>query len=692
MSFTIQIGPGYILPQDIEALADDLYLINEDDADEIMLSEDIVFTQENTDKSIVDVEQWVKENSEATDADAPLAREGFSMGKIVHHNSFALHIAAREGDLKEIQRLHQEGYDINKENNRSTRPLHFAAFAGKFEAVKLLVNLGAEVNDPGYGGNTALHLALKKHHYDVAQHLVSSCKASPLDFTDKGENAFHLILNNLEENLLNHQNGNVEHLDNILQTIEVFANHSVGFCYSSEKFVEADGQGYFAPMPVLGSLNVYTSLASTLDVKNKITELAQKVAKLDPSYQSYLEAKNLLHHYPTGKFYDFKVAEDVKIAMNSQEHYGLLTTELAAQSLEAYVSKLKQGAPTLESEVMTDVRDIFKSGYDFISNASLPETAKKALTLYNQGETVLLPSGWNGHFVDVIVSKKQGLYVTANSGERYLGELSDELDNGDTAGLIFYHLQEPHKINESFFQDILNNQDQMKLEFENQFMYSTFAKLFEIERDDQKYGNCGWESHRDAVEGVILIELLNRHVGLDEAKALSHQYYEKWDLFHGNYIIEQYMAHNPSLPVEALIDIFKELHQDNSQLKEIPVVNHLNGQVKANIGPAFKPNLSPNDEVHAQKIVDTLLSKHYEKDFKDWLTQANADPKNKSVIDLFHDKHQVDTQALVKESHVNEVAIGHPVDVVVADTQHQAGPHFNIAHLMMTEPMLVECF
>ena len=88
-------------------------------------------------------------------------------------------------------------------------------------------------------------------------------------------------------------------------------------------------------------------------------------------------------------------------------------------------------------------------------------------------------------------------------------------------------------IDQQFIYNILNNDDKMDLEYEYAYQYGVFEKIDEIQKPAQEYGNCGWESHRDAVEGIIYIELLNRQVEPNTAKELSKLIFKNGMIFMG---------------------------------------------------------------------------------------------------------------------------------------------------------------
>ena len=55
-------------------------------------------------------------------------------------------VAARHGDLKEVQKLIAKGADVNMADDNGVTPLIFAAMAGKTDVVRELLKAGADAN------------------------------------------------------------------------------------------------------------------------------------------------------------------------------------------------------------------------------------------------------------------------------------------------------------------------------------------------------------------------------------------------------------------------------------------------------------------------------------------------------------------------------------------------------------------
>ncbi|MBI2792901.1 MAG: ankyrin repeat domain-containing protein [Gammaproteobacteria bacterium] len=584
-------------------------------------NEDVLLHAENYIQMDVpaNIEELIAFYNEPTQSEDVLKNNGLNPGKIVHQTQHPLHIAARDGDVDTIIKLLDEGFDINDKDTRNILPIHVAALFGQQAVISVLISYGADVNAKGYESNTALHFALVKQHYDVANTLVINGGASPTLTNYDGKSPITLIIDNLGSHLFS---GKIdkpevnEEINQIIDLLQTMQDHSTEALLYSD-ISEYNDVLYVTPFPASAILKVYASMTSSAEIAVKLNELAASIAEHDGS-DIYINAKDLLHRFPTGEIYKINIGQDKKIWFISEGHLGIFTTSLAVESLHQFTESLTFDT-AIKQETFSSLHSIYHQALEFSNLAGLEETAENALQMYNEGQTILLTSGWDGHFVDVILSKPHGLYIVANSGDRYHGE-SPAYD-GDPAGIIFYQMHEPDRIDAQFMYNILNNTDKMVFEYENAYEYGIFEKIDEIVRDTQEFGNCGWESHRDAIEGILYIELLNRDIDSDSAKQLAHDYYEEWDTFHGNYVIDNYMENNPGLPLEAMLDIFTQLHQ--------------------------KEHFTDNDHQHAQKIAETFVSDHYIEDFKSWLVNDDNGLAEKLLRNILQEQHGIDIEGLL---------------------------------------------
>ncbi len=436
-----------------------------------------------------------------------------------------------------------------------------------------------------------LHPSILNNHYKIAYQLLKDGYSDPHHIIKaKSKNIFSLMIEDLSDKMTeyahNPQSHVMKEIDDLIATIKLFSEHCGNICYTADHNTTNASQTTNSPVSLI--MKVLASLAPTKEILNKLNELATFVSTIDSSEAIFTNAKNLLHMFPTGKIYPLKVSDSETILFQSESSFGLITTELVKKSLTAFSDKLGcEQIDTLKSAVFDSLKSIYSNAVDFSEKRLLEETAEKSVKLFQDDKTVLLPTGWEGHLIDIAVSKPQSLFLFANSGEQ-----DDTAFSGDT----FRSLEDPAKIEADFFYDVLANSNNQFLSNGLLSKYSISEAIDWIDRDSQKFNNCALETHRDAVEGLIFIELQNHHIDSLQSKALAKTYYQEWDRFLGDYIIDTYMSHKPGLPAQALIDIYKELLKD------------------------------PMDETkqHYTQKIEELLSSQYQDEYKDWLQSMDT--------------------------------------------------------------------
>ena len=74
----------------------------------------------------------------------------------------ALHYAARDGDVEEIESRLDAGVDVNLVDKHQYIPLHFAADNGRVDAVAALLDAGADIHARTKLNRAPLHLAVER--------------------------------------------------------------------------------------------------------------------------------------------------------------------------------------------------------------------------------------------------------------------------------------------------------------------------------------------------------------------------------------------------------------------------------------------------------------------------------------------------------------------------------------------------
>ncbi len=85
----------------------------------------------------------------------------------------AIHDAARNGDLDQVQRLVVQAADVNAKAVRDETPLMLAALAGNGEIVNYLLQRGADIHARNESGMTSLHAAAYAGHTEIVLLLIA---------------------------------------------------------------------------------------------------------------------------------------------------------------------------------------------------------------------------------------------------------------------------------------------------------------------------------------------------------------------------------------------------------------------------------------------------------------------------------------------------------------------------------------
>ncbi len=86
----------------------------------------------------------------------------------------ALHEAADEGDIREIEELISEKSDVDARDEEGRTALHYAAIAGDILVTAALLNAGADPNLPDRDGRVPLHFAVLSCNPDLTAMLLGA--------------------------------------------------------------------------------------------------------------------------------------------------------------------------------------------------------------------------------------------------------------------------------------------------------------------------------------------------------------------------------------------------------------------------------------------------------------------------------------------------------------------------------------
>lgn len=493
-----------------------------------------------------------------------------------------------------------------------------------------IVSFDHNSSNKTYHSKKNLHPCILNNHYELAARLLNDGYDDPHHVVkSKSIQTFNMILHDLGQQMTdytqNPQQESLSAIENTLDTILLFANKSGNFCYTKDLTDNAIFDNTAYPLSMI--LKVYASLAPDELLIGKINQVIQAVASIDNSESIYMSAKELLQAFPTGNTYPLEISEQDTIWFQSEGNFGIFSTDSARKSLAAYVDILNNSnASSLQLDIFKTVYEIFEQSYEFCTKRLLPETFEQAKNLYHEGKTVLLPTGWTNHFAEAIVSKNQKLYIDTNCSEF---TEQKNIIHGDTC----HTLNQPDMLETDFFANILTNSSQDFLTSDIFNLYNISKTQDVLPRIGQKYGNCAWKSLCDAVEGVIYVELLNRHIDVSQAKSLANSFSSEWESFHLQLTIDNFMKNQPGLPLDALLDIFCELQTNE---------NH----------PHFK-------EYFSNKIFEAITSERYADELHRFMQPC-------LTSDEMHPYSAPETSLLASCVHLPEIIVSPTAETVLA--------------------------
>ncbi len=616
-------------------MSNDLEFISIDELlNDTLVLKDILSAQENIQElEIPDIAAQIPDSVDSiesinqlspTEAQEPTQRQGFTEAKTTKHAPMALHYAAKNACIAEIKHLVEEqGYDVNAEDHLSLRPLYIAAQHGNKAAVQYFIAKGADVHDLGYEKETALHVAIEKGNYAIARILVEKGEAEIDTLNANKQTATNMLISQYMAILDKgskkiHKAESIETMMEIIKTLEVFSKHcGPHFLYSTHV-----ADNLTVDIPISHYLDLFASRAPTVEMRDTLISLSQAVCAVDPSGNIYEHAKNILNTFPNNNTYTLDLGNGKTTYLTGKGHFGCLTTKWANDSLHAFEKHLAQfSSDKLKNEVFSKLAQTFESATELKLHGELESYAQKAFERYENGETILIATGWNSHFIDVVLSKKLGLFITGNSGDR-----CEEIK----PGLNFYHMNDPNKISAKFMHDMTVNLDKSKFERDFMYEYELLEKKDEKVSTPQEFSNCTWVGHQHGIEACLEIELRKLGLSKEQAGPLASKYYGEWEDFHGFYQIDTYMKNSPGLSFNALTDMFMDLSKKLSA---------------GNIGAKLA--------LHG-KFCQALSSEHYLADFKEWLKQ----PENKAAKNRFEPflEHHKDFDSVYHGDFVSKVS------------------------------------
>ncbi|MCS5712202.1 ankyrin repeat domain-containing protein [Candidatus Berkiella aquae] len=484
----------------------------------------------------------------------------------------SLHQAARVGDLALVKKLMAEGSNVNQQDLFGSTPLHMAVMYGHKAVVEYLCDHGADINAKTYRMDeyayTPLDLAAGySPNTQVFSYLLNK-GAQP----DHWDNLVFIMLSNAVES---HEKGDFKTFDLALSKIELaaFKNKNALWVYTEDEV---------KPTAVF-----YYDFAISINDKQYYDRIMQTVKHLYAVDKSavmnhYASAKNLLHAFPSEEVYTYLIGPN-KVKITASGYFSFLAVDLAVQTLGAFsksqstivdddgyqnilLSYEVDDAPFLQNaqrftqekwQIIQQTENHFKQAAIVAQQVGLFEVSVDLFNRYENGETILLTTGWDGHAIDIILDKELNLFMVANSGERF-----SKLESGLNA----YDMHFALTVDDIYL--ILNNRDQIDLEFKEFYDLGLERNdAYSFNMPEQLYGNCAWYSQEIAQKALMFIEMAKSTGNLDLAFDVAEQWFDEYRNFHQTYVLKTYLE-DPFLEVAALGDILVDYHMTLSTPQE----------------------------------------------------------------------------------------------------------------------------
>lgn len=447
-----------------------------------------------------------------------------------------LHIAALTNDIETAKQLLQAGFNIHMRDIYFSTPLHLAAFNGHTEIAQLLIEAGAKVDSESYMKVTPLSLAIQNHHADMVSLLVKA-GADPNFAMKDGGTPYHL-LNKMIVEQLNFLYSSDEDINTITTQIKMFehlANPEYGqpiFNLSKE-----------VSMPASVMMSLFAFGASQPELQSIITDAYREIL-VPELHQFYIDTKSVLHAFGVRNRYEVEIPDIGVLNIQSEGHWGHLTTELAENSIFAFTNEVKQQHQGgLKHSIFESIDSVLKDSDYLLKNIS-KNTANDTLEKYKQGDMVLLPTGWDGHFITFILH--DNILIVCNSGQRFQLKIT---------GATIYEITQPEALNPDLILEIIGNENQMDLEYNLHYKLGLIP-IHNLQFPDQEAGNCAWYSFLPAVKSMIFLNLSNMGIEMQHAEKMTEDYFNEWHEFHKSWILDNYLEKYPNTNFDILMDIF----------------------------------------------------------------------------------------------------------------------------------------
>lgn len=528
-----------------------------------------------------------------------------------HLKTNELLLAARKGDYKLVSSLialHGKSL-MNSQDHLGTSALHLAVIHGHTKIVKILISQsGINTNLQAYKDNqqghsySPLDMAIKySQPIEMVQILLEAGASSKypthllLMLFDKG---FESELVNCEQKL------NFTAFQNTINILDLLLKNIPSMAYIQGTPISS----------ILYQMNCYIADPNEKVLMQQMIEILL-VHDINHFEHGFITAKNFTHAFPSNKQYA-TINSYSKDAVSAEGHFSVFTVKSFHDSILDYQHNLNEETSILKKNIFSEVNASFYIAERAILNAGSYDVSKMLFALYEDGATLLLPTGWEGHAIDIILDKSLGLYVVANAGERYM-----TLPSGVNA----YNHHSP--ISEEDIYKILNNQEKFNLEYDHYYdlslsKNSEFSEIFA----DQLYGNCALNSlllSNWSLTYIFLYKSLNNPT---LAKKMADSWHQDMIEHHKTLTLKNYLSdpyfkddrplYDVLIKYESKLDHPEKIEQAHLILDFLSSPEHLSGfkhfykKHQADFTPELKQFIQQNGYGKTIQLGDVLSNFH----------------------------------------------------------------------------------
>ena len=408
----------------------------------------------------------------------------------------ALHYAAMQDNLKIAELLLEKEAYIEERDSTGSTPLHYAAMHGKKEITELFLDRGANIeareDDTGF---TPLHHAVTEGKIEIIKLLLEK-KADIDSRCNHRFTPLHLAA----------QEGNL----NIVKLLIENGTH-------------------------VNALNLYGFTPSMLAQVFSHIEVQQLLEEKSGDFGKIWVTQKLLAAR-------FGVLLKVFIEGGITDLQGLDNNMTYPQLVESFQQFLLSKQ---ENKVWAEVD--FKNILDTLqSTCPIGKNTEQLMHQLKQQKTVVIPTGWIGHSVGVVIDGD--LLFKCNRGNR-----AQHLP----AGILVYKINKRENL-KGVIQQLVSNQSQHH--FENEIDHQLgLQQIDTINCHDQRVGNCAWASAKLVLRATLYAQLLKKGMPPASAQAEAKKIYKEWSAKDRLLALQDYISLVKGISAPGKGELFTEI-------------------------------------------------------------------------------------------------------------------------------------